>query len=46
VSEFLAIAAKMRIKPEIQEFALEEANDALVELKTRNIRGTKVLKIE
>ena len=46
VSEFLAMAAEMRIKPEIQEFVLEEANEALVELKTRNIRGAKVLKIE
>jgi propanol-preferring alcohol dehydrogenase len=42
--EFLALAAKMHIKPEIQEFALEEANQALVELKTRGIRGAKVLR--
>jgi len=46
VSGFLALAAEMRIKPEIQEFALEDANEALVELKTRRIRGTKVLKID
>ena len=46
VSEFLALAAEMRIKPEIQEFALEEANEALVELKTRKIRGAKVLRID
>ncbi len=46
VSEFLALAAEMRIKPEIQEFALEEANQALFELKTRRIRGAKVLRIE
>jgi propanol-preferring alcohol dehydrogenase len=45
LSEFLALASKMRIKPEIQEFALEEANQALVELKTRRIRGAKVLRI-
>lgn len=45
LSEFLALAAEMRIKPEIQEFALEEANQALVELKTRRIRGAKVLRI-
>ena len=36
----------MRIKPEIQEFALEDANEALVELKTRKIREAKVLKID
>jgi propanol-preferring alcohol dehydrogenase len=46
VSEFLALAAEMKIKPEVQEFALEEANQALVELKQRKIRGAKVLRIE
>lgn len=46
VSEFLALAAEMRIQPEIQEFALEEANVALIELKTRKIRGAKVLRID
>jgi propanol-preferring alcohol dehydrogenase len=45
VSEFLALAATMDIKPEIQEFALEEANQALVELRTSKIRGAKVLRI-
>lgn len=46
VSEFLALAAEMGIRPEVQEFALEEANEALVELKTKRIRGAKVLKID
>ena len=46
VSEFLALASEMHIKPEIQEFALEDANEALVELKTRKIRGAKVLRID
>ena len=45
VAEFLSLAAEMRIKPEIQEFALEEANAALIELKTRKIRGAKVLRV-
>ena len=43
VSELLKLAAEIPIKPEIQEFALEEANRALVELKERKIRGAKVL---
>ncbi len=43
--EVLALAAEMEIKPEIQEFSLEEANRALVELKTRKIHGAKVLRI-
>ena len=45
VSEFLQLAAKIPIKPEIQEFSLEEANTALLELKERKIRGAKVLRI-
>lgn len=43
VKAFLALAADMRIRPEVQEFALAEANQALVELKERKIRGAKVL---
>jgi propanol-preferring alcohol dehydrogenase len=46
VSEFLELAAEIPIKPEVQEFTLEEANKALVELKTRKIRGAKVLRID
>jgi propanol-preferring alcohol dehydrogenase len=46
VSGFLELAAEIPIKPKVQEFTLEEANEALVELKTRKIRGAKVLRIE
>ncbi len=45
VSEFLSLAADMRIKPEVQEYELKEANRALIELQERKIRGAKVLKI-
>jgi propanol-preferring alcohol dehydrogenase len=45
VQQFLELASEIPIKPEVQEFALEEANDALLELKTRKIRGAKVLRI-
>lgn len=45
VGEFLQLATEMRLKPEVQEFALEEANRALIELKLGKIRGAKVLKI-
>ena len=45
VREFLALAAEIHIKPDIQEFALEDANEALVELKTKGSRGAKVLRI-
>ena len=46
VREFLALAAEMDIRPEVQEFPLERANEALIELRTRKIRGAKVLRIE
>jgi propanol-preferring alcohol dehydrogenase len=45
VEEFLRLAAEIPIKPEIQEYRLDEANRALRELKERKIRGAKVLKI-
>jgi propanol-preferring alcohol dehydrogenase len=46
VSEFLALAAEIPLKPEVQTYALAEANQALVDLKTRRARGAKVLIIE
>ncbi len=45
VREFLEIAARIPIKPEVQVYRLEEANHALLDLKARKIRGAKVLKI-
>ena len=45
VSEFLSIAAEIPLKPAFEEYALEEANKALVEIKERRIRGAKVLRI-
>lgn len=45
VAECLDLSAKIPIKPEVQEYKLEEANTALMELKQRKIRGAKVLRI-
>lgn len=45
VSEFLELAAQIPLIPEVEEFGLNEANQALLELKQRKIRGAKVLKI-
>ena len=45
VSEFLELAGQIPIRPEFQEYRLEEANQALMELKARKIRGAKVLSI-
>jgi propanol-preferring alcohol dehydrogenase len=43
VTEFLDLAARIPIIPEIQEYKLEQANIALSEMKNRIIRGAKVL---
>jgi len=43
VRDFLQLAAEIPIIPDTQEFALEDANAALMELKTGKIRGAKVL---
>lgn len=46
VQEFLDLAAKIPIIPEVETFSLEEANRALVELRERKIRGAKVLVLD
>jgi alcohol dehydrogenase, propanol-preferring len=45
IRKFLTLAAEVPIRPEVQEYPLEEANRALVELKERKIRGAKVLRV-
>jgi len=45
VREFLELAAAIPLKPEYEEFALEDANEVLGELQDRNIRGAKVLRM-
>jgi propanol-preferring alcohol dehydrogenase len=45
VSEFLLLAAEAGIRPEVEEYRLEDANKALVELKEGKIKGAKVLRI-
>ncbi len=45
VREFLQLAADANIKPDYQEFELENANQALFEMKQGKIRGSKVLHI-
>jgi alcohol dehydrogenase, propanol-preferring len=46
IGEFLKLAAEIPIRPETQEYPLDEANLALLELKQRKIRGAKVLRID
>lgn len=45
VQEFLELAAQVPILPEVQEYPLEDANQALLEMKQRKIRGAKVLRL-
>lgn len=45
VREFLALAAEIPLRPAVEEYPLEEANRALLELKTRRVRGAKVLRV-
>ncbi|HXH20370.1 MAG TPA: zinc-dependent alcohol dehydrogenase family protein [Chitinophagales bacterium] len=45
VREFLQLAAHIPIKPEFQEYPLEKANEALLDLKQGHIKGAKVLRI-
>jgi propanol-preferring alcohol dehydrogenase len=45
ISEFLELATSIPIIPHVQEYHLEAANEALMELKEKKIRGAKVLKI-
>jgi len=44
LGEFLRIAAEIPLLPQVQEYPLEKANEALLELKERKIRGAKVLR--
>lgn len=43
VREFLELAAQIPIRPEIEEYNIDDANKALVDLKEGNIKGAKVL---
>jgi len=45
VREFLHAAAAMGLRPEVQEYALDDANRAIRALKSRSVRGAKVLRI-
>jgi propanol-preferring alcohol dehydrogenase len=46
IREFLSLAARIPIRPQIECYALEEANRALVELKQGGVRGAKVLLVD
>lgn len=43
VSEFLALAAALKLQPQVQQYSLADANSALVDLKTKPVTASKVL---
>ncbi|NIV16934.1 MAG: alcohol dehydrogenase catalytic domain-containing protein [Woeseiaceae bacterium] len=45
IAEFLPIAARVPLRVETQTYALEDANQALRDLKSGHIRGAKVLRV-
>lgn len=45
IEEFLKIASKIQLKPELEIYPFELANKALRDIKERKIKGAKVLKI-
>ncbi len=45
VADFLEVARAAHIRPDVQRYALEDANRALIDLKEGRIRGAKVLQI-
>jgi propanol-preferring alcohol dehydrogenase len=45
-ADFLPLASKIPIIPRVQEFSLEEANEALILLRQGKIQGAGVLKIQ
>jgi propanol-preferring alcohol dehydrogenase len=46
IERFLAVAAEIPVTPEVQTFALEEANAALQDLKAGHLRGANVLEFK
>ncbi len=45
VKEFLRIAAEMTLKPEMETYPFEKANQAIMDIKNRKIKGAKILLI-
>lgn len=46
IAEFLPIAGEIPILPEVTEYSLDRANEALISLKRESVRGAKVLRVK
>ena len=45
VQEFLTLAAAIPIKPEVQIYSFNKANEAILDLKHKHVKGAKVLMV-
>ena len=45
VEEFLQLAAQIPIKPDVEIYPFEKANEALMDLKHKHVKGAKVLRM-
>jgi len=45
IAEFLELAGAIPIRPQVEEYPLDQANRALIDLKIGRIRGAKVLRM-
>lgn len=43
VKEFIRLAAEMLFKPEVEIYPFENANQAVMDIKQRKIKGAKLL---
>jgi alcohol dehydrogenase, propanol-preferring len=43
VEEFLILAARIFIKPEVEVYPFDQANEALLDLKRKHVKGAKVI---
>lgn len=46
IDSFLEISGQMKLTPEVETYPLEDANRALVELRSGHLRGAKVLVVD
>jgi propanol-preferring alcohol dehydrogenase len=46
IAEFLPLAAEIPIRPEVSTYRLENANQALLDLRFGSVKGAKVLLVE
>lgn len=46
IEGFLTLAGELKLKPIVEEYTLEDANKALIDLKAKNTKGAKVLVVQ